>query len=107
MWPPQAGKSRVRRRATFGEGFSARQRIPCPLYVSGPHRNGEWDLYSDDFGHYNPKAIQWLADLAKKVVSDKKFVEASKPLVDKYLYRQMICMPALRRVGAGAGDSDA
>lgn len=66
--------------------------LPCPLYVSGPHRNGEWDLYSDDFGHYNPEAIKFLDDLAKKVVSDKKFVAESKPLVDKYLYRQMLCM---------------
>ena len=63
--------------------------LPCPLYLSGPHHNGEWNLYSEDFGHYNPQAIKYLADLAKKVVSDKKFVNASKPLVDKYLGRQM------------------
>lgn len=69
--------------------------LPCPLYVSGPHSNGRWDFYSDDFGHYNPQAIQYLADLAEKVVSDKKFVAASKPLVDKYLYRQMYCMMVL------------
>lgn len=66
--------------------------LPCPLYVSGPHHDGEWDFYSDEFGHYNPEAIKYLDDLAKKVMSDKKFVAASKPLVDKYLYRQMLCM---------------
>lgn len=66
--------------------------LPCQLYLSGPHHNNEWNLYSDDFGHYNPKAIEYLANLAQKVVSDKKFVAASKPLVDKYLYRQMLCM---------------
>ena len=66
--------------------------LPCPLYVSGPHHDGEWDLYSNEFGHYNPQAIQYLADLATKVTSDKKFIAASKPLVDKYLYRQMLCM---------------
>ena len=66
--------------------------LPCPLYLSGPHHNGEWNLYSEDFGHYNPQAIKYLADLAKKVVSDKKFVNASKPLVDKYLGRQMRIM---------------
>ena len=60
--------------------------LPCPLYVSGPHHDGQWDLDNEaDFGHYNPKAIQYLANLAKKVVSDKKFVETSKPLVDQYL----------------------
>jgi hypothetical protein len=66
--------------------------LPCPLYVSGPHHDGQWDLYSDDFGHYNPQAIQYLADLAKKVVADKKFVELSKSLIDRYLYRQMHIM---------------
>ena len=69
--------------------------LPCPLYVSGPHHDGQWDLYSDDFGHYNPQAIQYLADLAKKVVADKKFVAASKPLVDKYLFEQMHIMMVL------------
>ena len=69
------------------------QMLPCPLYVSGPHHDGKWDLENeDDFGHYNPKAIQYLADLAKKVVADKKFVEASKPLVDQYLYDKMLIM---------------
>lgn len=65
------------------------QMLPCPLYVSGPHHDGQWDLDNeDDFGHYNPEAIQYLANLAQNVVADKKFVEMSKPLVDRYLYRQ-------------------
>ena len=69
--------------------------LPCPLYVSGPHKNGEWDLYSDDYGHYNPEAIQYLANLAEKVVSDEKFVKLSYPLVDKYLGTQMHYMMVL------------
>ena len=69
------------------------QMLPCPLYVSGPHHDGQWDLDNeDDFGHYNPEAIQYLANLAQKVVTDKKFVELSKPLIDRYLYRQMHIM---------------
>lgn len=69
------------------------QMLPCPLYVSGPHHDGEWDLNSeDDFGHYNPEAIEYLGSIAKKVVAEKKFVSLSKPLVDKYLYRQMHIM---------------
>ena len=69
------------------------QMLPCPLYVSGPHLNGQWDLHNEeDFGHYNPEAIEYLAGLAQKVVSDKKFVKRSKPLVDRYLYRQMHIM---------------
>ena len=69
------------------------QMLPCPLYVSGPHHDGQWDLDNEeDFGHYNPEAIQYLAGLAKTVVSDELFVERSKPLVDRYLYRQMHIM---------------
>ena len=69
------------------------QMLPCPLYVSGPHHDGKWDLDNEeDFGHYNPEAIEYLANLAKKVVSDKSFVTMSKPLVDRYLYRQMHIM---------------
>ena len=64
--------------------------LPCPLYVSGPHHDGQWDLHNEeDFGHYNPEAIEYLASLAKKVVADKKFVKLSQSLVDTYLYRQM------------------
>ena len=69
------------------------QMLPCPLYVSGPHHDGHWDLDNEeDFGHYNPEAIQYLANLAQKVVADKKFVELSKSLIDRYLYRQMHIM---------------
>ena len=69
------------------------QMLPCPLYVSGPHHDGQWDLDNEeDFGHYNPEAILYLANLAQKVVADKKFVELSKPLIDRYLYRQMHIM---------------
>ena len=69
------------------------QMLPYPLYLSGPHHDGKWDLENEDeYGHYNPKAIEYLAGLAKTVVSDELFVERSKPLVDEYLYRQMHIM---------------
>ena len=67
--------------------------LPCPLYVSGPHHDGLWDLDNEyEYGHYNPEAIEWLTGVAQKVVSDKNFVRTSKPLIDSYLYRQMHIM---------------
>lgn len=70
--------------------------LPCPLYVSGPHHDGKWELENDDeFGHYNPEAITYLTSIAGTMVSDKQFVELSKSLVDKYLYRQMHIMMVL------------
>lgn len=75
--------------------------LPCPLYVSGPHdaRVGHWDLENpDEFGHYNPKAIKYLADLAAKVVADGTFVKMSQRLVDEYLYDKMHVMMVLHDV---------
>ena len=70
--------------------------LPCPLYVSGPHHDGKWELENDDeFGHYNPEAITYLTSIAETMVSDKQFVALSKSLVDKYLYRQMHIMMVL------------
>ena len=72
--------------------------LPCPLFVSGPHdaENGVWDLENpEQFGHYNPKAIQYLADLAEKVVADAAFVKMSQGLVDEYLYDKMHVMMVL------------
>ena len=67
--------------------------LPCPLYVSGPHHDGQWDLYNEEsFGHYNPEAIKYLSKLASKVVSDKNFVRMSKPLVDEYLSSKLKCI---------------
>ncbi|MBR4392079.1 MAG: hypothetical protein IKT08_08260 [Bacteroidales bacterium] len=67
--------------------------LPCQLYVSGPHHDGQWDLENEEeFGHYNPEAIKYLGSIAKTIVSDKSFIESSKPLVDRYLYRQMHIM---------------
>ena len=69
------------------------QMLPYPLYVSGPHHDGTWDLDNkDDFGHYNPEAIEYLVGVAQKMVADENFVAWSTPLVDKYLRRQMHIM---------------
>lgn len=72
--------------------------LPCPLYVSGPHdaKAGRWDLENPAaFGHYNHKAIEYLADLAAKVVADGTFVRMSQNLVDEYLYDKMHVMMVL------------
>ncbi len=54
--------------------------LPCDLYVSGPHSYNRWDLKNSNvFGHYNPEAVSYLKQLAKKVVSDKQFVKNTEP----------------------------
>lgn len=97
-WPYGGIRATGDRLASLISLSQLEEMLPCPLYVSGPHKNGEWDLYSEDFGHYNPEAIQYLADLAEKVVSDKKFVQLSFPLVDRYLGTQMHYMMVLHDV---------
>lgn len=97
-WPNGGIRATGDRLASLISLSDLEKMLPCPLYVSGPHKNGQWDLYSEDFGHYNPEAIQYLANLAGKVVADKKFVEMSRPLVDQYLYTQMYDMMVLHDV---------
>jgi len=73
--------------------------LPCPLYLSGPHTDGEWDLYNwEEFGHYNPEAVEYLVNIAGDMVADEKFVESSRPLVEKYLSKQMYLMMVLHDV---------
>ena len=98
-WPEGGIRATGSHLASLISLSSLEKMLPCPLYVSGPHHDGQWDLYNyDDFGHYNPEAIQYLANLAGMVVSDKKFVELSHPLVDRYLYSQMWIMMVLHDV---------
>ena len=70
--------------------------LPCDLYLSGPHHYSYWELnVSYDYGRYNPEAVKYLNQLASKMVADKKFVEKTQPIVDKYLQEELFTMMAL------------
>ncbi|MCF0191709.1 MAG: hypothetical protein HUJ96_10665 [Marinilabiliaceae bacterium] len=65
------------------------QLIGCPLYVNGPHHE-EWDLHCEYcFGQYNILAIRRLGELADEILRDEGFVNLTRPLIEKFLKRQM------------------
>lgn len=70
--------------------------LPCKLYLSGPHNEDGWNVNDEyDFGHYNPEAIKYIRSIVEETVSDKLFVKLSRPLIDKYLRRQMFILKSL------------
>ena len=64
----------------------------CPIYLSGPHYDNGWNLWSEEFGHYNPEAIKRFISLERQVLSNESLVEKTRPLVDQYLKDKMICL---------------
>ena len=59
-WPDGGIRNAGGRLASLISLSDLEKMLPCPLYVSGPHRNGEWDLYSDDFGQtWKRSGVKW------------------------------------------------
>ena len=56
------------------------------IYLSGPHKYNPDNLYkTDEFGHYNPKFIQWLHDNIIPDKSDSNKIAGSKNIYNYYL----------------------
>ena len=62
-----------------------------PVFISGPH-NKEMNFRSYEFGYYNPKFVQKLTVLLKKLLSDNKFKAKSSSLYDTEFKRYMQTM---------------
>jgi hypothetical protein len=60
------------------------KKSPYPIFLKGPHKNG-LNIYSNNFGYYNPKFVKWIYVQLKQVLSNKNFVNLTKPLFNKYL----------------------
>lgn len=59
--------------------------LDYPIYLSGPHTNGELDLNSKySFGHYNPKFVSELRLNASSLLSNRVFVNSTKHLFEKH-----------------------
>ena len=56
-----------------------------PIYLSGPHTRDQLNLNAKySFGHYNPKFVANLRKTASSTMSNKAFINATKPLLQKY-----------------------
>lgn len=59
------------------------------IFVKGPHSKVALNLNDRyDFGHYNKKFVQWLANHAILGVDNPKLRKQLQPLFDRYLRRQ-------------------
>lgn len=87
-------------------GFAKLEEIlGCKLYLKGPHTPEKgWESYADEQGYYNPEAVKKLSSLVDKILEDKDFVKATKPIVDKYMSnRLMILVGMYQAIQLGGG----
>lgn len=55
------------------------------IYISGPHSNQGLVLNArQDFGHYNPRFVDWLVEHAVPAARDPAFRELTQPLYNEY-----------------------
>ena len=62
-WLPDRGLRGLYAKAQFALNLAQLQKLSGQkIFGSGPHQNGKLNLKSaNDFGHYNPAFIKWLA----------------------------------------------
>jgi hypothetical protein len=57
---------------------------PFGPFRSGPHPEGKLNLQSpDEFGHYDPRFVQWAVDNLVPAARDPQLREATQPLYDR------------------------
>jgi hypothetical protein len=60
---------------------------PPAMYRSGPHPDGQWNLHSEQFGHYNPAFVEWLAETLLPESRDAPMRRATQAAYDRHLRR--------------------
>jgi hypothetical protein len=59
--------------------------MPMSIFLSGPHYDNKLVLTSKyTFGHYNPEFVKYFGSVMSELLSNKSFVSATKPMVEKY-----------------------
>lgn len=56
---------------------------PVPVFSSGPHRE-DFDLHAGDFGHYNPKFVDWALEHMIPAAGDPALLLGTQTVYDKY-----------------------
>jgi hypothetical protein len=60
-----------------------------PVYVSGPH-DRDPDLGSAEFGHYDPRFVERVAEAAEALAGDAARVERTRPAFERRMRRQAL-----------------
>lgn len=77
--------------ATFLTYKELSELSPHPIFLSGPHNNGDLALNSRfTFGRYNPEFLRWFQDHLEAILQDKNFVAATEQKFKAYLGRTLM-----------------
>ena len=88
-WLPNRGLRGLYAKAQFALNLAQLQKLSGhKIFGTGPHANGKLNLKSpDDFGHYNPAFLKWLASHGIPGRTDAKLRKELQPVYDKFLRR--------------------
>jgi len=86
-WLPELGLRGLYAKAQFALNLSQLEKISGhKIYLAGPHKEGQLNLNArSDFGHYNPKFLQWAAANGIPGLKDTKLRKELQPVYEKFL----------------------
>ena len=86
-WLPDLGLRGLYAKAQFALNLSQLEKVSGhKIYLTGPHKEGELNLnVRSDFGHYNPKFLQWAAANGIPGLKDPKLRRELQPVYEKFL----------------------
>ena len=86
-WLPELGLRGLYAKAQFALNLSQLEKVSGhKIYRAGPHKEGQLRLNSrSDFGHYNPKFLQWAAANGIPGLKDAKLRKELQPVYEKFL----------------------
>ena len=88
-WLPELGLRGLYAKAQFALNLAQLEKVSGhKIFLAGPHKEGQLNLdVRSDFGHYNPKFLQWAAANGIPGLKDAKLRTELQPVYDKYLRR--------------------
>ena len=86
-WLPELGLRGLYAKAQFALNLSQLEKISGhKIYLAGPHKEGQLNLNArSDFGHYNPKFLEWAAANGIPGLKDTKLRKELQPVYEKFL----------------------
>jgi len=86
-WLSDLGLRGLYAKAQFALNLSQLEQVSGhKIYLAGPHKEGKLNLNArSDFGHYNPKFLQWAAANGIPGLKDAKLREELQPVYEKFL----------------------
>ena len=86
-WLPELGLRGLYAKAQFALNLAQLEKVSGhKIFLAGPHKEGQLNLdVRSDFGHYNPKFLQWAAANGIPGLKDAKLRRELQPVYEKFL----------------------